>query len=258
MLCNVKGIVIRAAEYGENDKLLTLLTHEMGKVVVCVKGGRSIKCKHMPSCELFAYSEFQLYEKQGKYWVRDSYLCESFFRIRRALDPMYLGQYLCEVTCDFALYDMPDESLLRLLLNSLFLLCSDKKDRRIVKCAFELKAASLEGYLPDITECCSCNGMSDTVYFDAIEGGILCLKCKDEFNSTQESYDAMSVAPIYVLDKTILDAMSYIINAPIEKVFSFNVPDYELDHLSVVCEAYLLHQMEHGFKTLDFYKSLQK
>lgn len=258
MLCNVKGIVIRVAEYGENDKLLTLLTHEMGKVVVCVKGGRSIKCKHMPSCEIFAYSEFQLYEKQGKYWVRESYLCESFFRIRRELDPMYLGQYLCEVTCDFALYDMPDESLLRLLLNSLFLLCSDKKDRRIVKCAFELKSASLEGYLPDITECSCCSGTSDNVYFDAIEGCIICAKCKDEMNNTQQMFDSVSAAPVYMLDRTMLDAMSYIISSPIEKTFSFNMPDDELDRFSAVCEAYLLHQMEHGFKTLDFYKSLQK
>ena len=79
MLCNVKGIVLRCSDYADNDKLLTLLTHEMGKVVVCVKGGRSIKSKHMPSCEVFSYSEFQLYEKGGRYWVRESFLCESFF-----------------------------------------------------------------------------------------------------------------------------------------------------------------------------------
>lgn len=258
MLCNVKGIVIRTVEYGENDKLLTLFTHEMGKVVVCVKGGRSIKCKHMPSCELFSYSEFGLYEKQGKYWVRESYLCESFFKIRRELETMYLGQYLCDVVCEFALYDMQDESLLRLLLNSLFLLCSDKKDRRIVKSAFELKACSIEGFSPDISECCICSTEPDSGYFDAIAGNLICNKCKSNLNDNTFELSENSVSSVLYLDKTMLDTMTFVINSPIEKTFSFNLPEAELVHFCEICEMYLLHQMERGFKTLDFYKSLLK
>ena len=258
MLCKVKGVVIRNAEYGDSDKLLTLLTHEMGKVVVCVKGGKSIKSKHMPSCELFAYSEFQLYEKQGRFWVRESYLCESFFSIRRALEPMYLGQYLCDVTCDYALHDMPDESLLRLLLNSLYLLTSDKKDRRIVKCVFELKSAAIEGFMPDINECSGCGCKSSDMFFDAIEGVVLCSECKSGINSSDSPFGIEQAAPVYILDSSILDAMRYILHSPIERSFSFVLPDEELSRLSVVCEAYLLHQMEHSFKTLDFYKMLQK
>ncbi len=256
MLCNVKGIVLKTAEYGENDKLLTLLTHEKGKMLVCVKGGRSIKCKHMPSCELFAYSEFQLYEKQGKYWVRESYLCESFFRIRRALEPMYLGQYLCEVTAEFALFDIADGELLRLLLNSLYLLCSDKKDRRIVKSTFEMKAASIEGFSPDLTGCTYCGAITHHMYFEAIEGCVVCDACKGMLNRNEEVYEKMALSPLLVLDRSLIDAMSFIINAPIEKAFSFALPCSELDMLSSVCEAYLLHQLERGFKTLDFYNSL--
>ena len=258
MLCNVKGIVLRSAEYGESDKLLTLLTHEKGKLVVCVKGGKSIKSKHMPSCELFAYSEFALYEKGGKYWVRESYLCESFFRVRRELEPMYLGQYLCEVACEFALYDMPDDTLLRLLLNSLFLLCSDSKDRRIIKAAFELKAASVEGFLPNIEGCAFCGKMTDTVYFEAIEGDIVCSECKNRLNRNEEVYERMAASPVLILDRSLIDAVSYIIKAPVEKVYSFSLPDRELDRLSAVCETFLLHQVEHGFRTLDFYKTLQR
>lgn len=259
MLCKVKGIVIRSAEYGESDKLLTLLTHEMGKVVVCVKGGKSLKSKHMPSCELFSYSEFSLYEKQGRFWVRESFLCESFYSIRRDLEPMYLGQYFSDVTCDFALHDTPDEPLLRLLLNSLYLLCSDKKDRRIVKSVFELKAASIEGFMPDITECSECGCSSSDMFFDAIEGVLLCSECKSRMNHSVVGYcGAEQSLPIFILDRSTLDAMLYIIHTPIERAFSFTLPDTELECLSEVCEAYLLHQMEHGFKTLDFYKTLQK
>ena len=256
MLCNVKGIVLRCSDYADNDKLLTLLTHEMGKVVVCVKGGRSIKSKHMPSCEVFSYSEFQLYEKGGRYWVRESFLCESFFKIRRSLESMYLGQYFCEVTGEFSLHDIADDDLLRLVLNSLFLLSAEKKDRRIIKSAFELKAASIEGFLPDISECMICSSDKGIAYFDAIEGCAICSECKSKMNKAAAGEQQIVKNPILVLDPSIIDAMNYIISAPIEKVFSFSLPDDELDILSKVCETYLLHQLERGFTTLDFYNSL--
>ena len=258
MLCKVKGVVLKSIECGENDRLLTLFTHEKGKLIVSVKGGRSMKSKHMPSCEMFAYSEFELYEKQGRYWVRESYLCESFFQIRRSLETMYLGQYLCEVACEFALFDESDEPLLRLVLNSLYLLCGDKKDLRIVKSVFELRSASLEGFMPDISGCAFCSDLTENMYFDAIEGNLICNKCKAKLNRNQEDSQSSVLYPVVMLDVTLLEAFNYIINAPIEKVFSFSLPEKELDDLSRVCEIYLLHQLERGFKTLDFYNSLHK
>ncbi len=256
MLCKVKGVVIKSVEYGDNDKLLTLLTHEKGKMVVCVKGAKSMKSKHMPSCELFAYSEFELYERMGKYWARETYLCESFFQIRRSLETMYLGQYICDITCEFALFDQPDETLLRLFLNSMHLLCSDKKDRRIIKSVFEIKSASIEGFMPDITSCVLCGKITEQVYFDAIEGNIICSKCKDKLNREKYDYENIALSPIHYLDSSLFDAIVYIISSPIEKSFAFSLPDKELNELCVVCEAYILHQLERSFKTLEFYNSL--
>ena len=169
---------------------------------------------------------------------------------------MYLAQYLCDVAQEFSLHDIQDEELLRLILNSLFLLSRGKKDRRIIKSAFELKSASIEGFLPDITGCMICSHKDDIMYFDAIEGGVICSKCKDKINKSEIQEENFATTPILVLDRSLLDAMNYIINSPIEKVFSFSLPDKELDMLSNVCQTYLLHQLERGFTTLDFYNSL--
>ncbi len=256
MLCKVKGVVLKANEYGDNDKLLTLLTHEKGKMTVCVKGAQSLKCKHMPSCELFSYSEFELYERSGKYWVRESYLCESFFTVRRTLETMYLGEYICELTNEFALFDEIDEPLLRLFLNTMHLISLGTKDRRIIKSTFELKSASLEGYLPDLLGCRYCSNLSEHMYFDAIEGNLTCYQCKERINRENFDYEKMSLSPILYIDTSIFDALVYIVTSPIEKAFSFSLPDKELTELSFVCEAFVLHQLERSFKTLEFYNSL--
>ena len=44
MLCTVDGLVLRARDYGENDRLITILTAD-GKMTVIAKGARSLKSK---------------------------------------------------------------------------------------------------------------------------------------------------------------------------------------------------------------------
>ena len=54
----------------------------------------------------------------------------------------------------------------------------------------------------------------------------------------------------------VLDAMRYICACDSRKLFSFSVSADTLDALSSITESYLSTQLERGFSTLDFYKSL--
>ena len=59
-----------------------------------------------------------------------------------------------------------------------------------------------------------------------------------------------------VPQKTVLEAMRYICHCDSKKLFSFQAGEDTLQQLSEVTEAYLATQLERGFSTLDFYKSL--
>ena len=61
------GIVISERDIGENDKLLVVLTERYGKLLVIVKGGKSMRNRHIPSTQLFAYSVLGL-RKKGNYY----------------------------------------------------------------------------------------------------------------------------------------------------------------------------------------------
>ena len=50
--------------------------------------------------------------------------------------------------------------------------------------------------------------------------------------------------------------MRYVMECPIERIFSFRVSDADADALSVSCEQYLLHHLGRGFDTLKFYKEV--
>ena len=54
----------------------------------------------------------------------------------------------------------------------------------------------------------------------------------------------------------MLDALRYICACDSKKLFSFELPADALEQLASVTESYLAAQLERGFSTLDFYKSL--
>ena len=54
----------------------------------------------------------------------------------------------------------------------------------------------------------------------------------------------------------VLEAMRYICLCDPKRIFSFQLGEEKLAQLANLTEAYLLTQLERGFSTLDFYKSL--
>ena len=58
------------------------------------------------------------------------------------------------------------------------------------------------------------------------------------------------------VNASVLDAMRYICLCDPKKLFSFRLGDDTMEKLSALTEAYLTTQLERGFSTLDFYKSL--
>ena len=54
----------------------------------------------------------------------------------------------------------------------------------------------------------------------------------------------------------VLAALRYLLASPLEKCFSFSLSPDGLKELGYVAEAFLLAQLQRGFKTLDFYHTL--
>ena len=55
----------------------------------------------------------------------------------------------------------------------------------------------------------------------------------------------------------VLDTMRYICSCDSKRLFAFSTGKETLEILSQLTESYLSTQLERGFSSLDFYKSLQ-
>lgn len=245
MHLKIQALVLRVTDYNDRDALLTLLSRNHGKMTVKARGLRRKNSPLVAPCQLLAYGEFVLFEYKGQYTVNEGYSIELFQALRRDLTKLSLGTYFAQVAELVSQEDLPNPELLSLLLNSLHGLTKLNLPEVMVKAVFELRAACLAGYTPDLFGCHVC-GNQEPDRFDLSEGQLECHGCRH----LGVSGIRMPVTP------SVLDAMRYICYCDPKKLFAFQVGQDTMERLADISEAYLTTQLERGFSTLDFYKSL--
>lgn len=245
MYLSIQGIVLRVTDYNDKDALLTLLTRRHGKLTVKARGLRRKNSPLIAPCQLLAYGEFTLFEYRGQYTINEANALELFTPLRRDLTKLSLATYFAQAAEVLSQEDMPSPELLSLLLNCLFALCKLPLPEKQIKAVFELRAACLSGYTPDLFGCHECGSQSPD-RFDLSAGMLECRDCR----SVGSTGIRMPVTP------AVLEAMRYICLCDPKKLFSFQIGPEPLGLLGDLTESYLATQLERSFSTLDFYKSL--
>ena len=257
MLTKVQGLIIRTVDLKESDRLVTLFTKEKGLITAIAKGARSLRSRQMSSTTQFCYGSYVLYQKGDYYWIKESELIESFFDIRSDIERLALAQYLCEVL-SYITVEEGEETLLRLSLNSLYAIASGKYNLDLIKGAFEIRASSIIGFMPDVMGCSECGGKDGDFYLDIMDGSLLCYECNSMNRSESPTVSDLGESRIVsLLSSSARVAIMYCVHAPLERLFSFRIPTEDMHLFSRACEEYLIHHIERSFKTLDFYKEVK-
>lgn len=248
MHVTTKALVLRGMDYKESDKILTLLTSDMGKLTVSARGCRRRGSPIAAGCQLLCWSEMVLYEYQGRWAVKEANTERQFRGVRDDLEKLALACYLAEVTEVLAVEGLPSPELLSLILNSLHALEKLKKPHALIKAAFELKAMCLAGYEPLLDGCAVCGAETPAdPRFHLREGVLHCASCRSGMG------DGISMP----MDEAGLKAMQHIAWGDPKRLFSISMGEESLKRFSDLAEAYLHTQLERGFHTLDFYKSIK-
>ena len=244
MYLTIQAIVLRVTDYNDRDALLTVLSRSHGKLTIKARGLRRKNSPLIAPCQLLAFGEFTLFEYKGQYTVNEAHSLELFSQLRRDLTKLSLGTYFAQVAEVISQEDMPNPELQSLLLNCLYALSKLELSEAKVKAAFELRAACLAGYMPDLFGCHNC-GNQNPDRFDISEGLLECHSCR-----------GMGGGIRMPVTRAVLEAMRYICLCEPKRLLSFDIGSENQEKLSNLTEAYLTTQLERGFSTLDFYKSL--
>ena len=212
----------------------------------------------MSSTMQFCYSSFVLFKKDDKYTVRDAELIESFFGIRDSIEGLALAAYIADVLSDVTTAE-GDRDLLRLSLNSLYAISTGKYSLPAVKAAFEMRAASILGFMPDVLGCTECGERRGEFFFDIMGGYVECPACRKRRAATEvPDPEDRERHIVRILSEPAHAALSYAIHSPLERLFSFKLTDEDQRLFSLAAEDYITNQLERSFKTLDFYNKVKR
>lgn len=256
------SLILRATDRGDNDKLLTVLTADRGKFYAILKGAHSMRHRQAAATEPYTWSNVEYYEKGGVKWIRNATAIETFPDLRYDMEKLFLAAYFCEVAGDLSDEREPAGEILPLTLNALHMLATTKGEDARIKAAFEMRAACIGGFRPDLSHCRCCRKpvVGDS-FLDIMNGALVCTDCHthaEGLTPLAPKEDLRERTILCQLSPGSAAALSYVAGAEPKRIFAFRITDErEQGEFSRAAENYLLHHLERGFTTLENLKKLE-
>ena len=263
MRCTCDGLVIRESAYGENDKLVTVLTADRGKVVMIAKGARSMKSRSQSLCRLFTYANIEYYEKNGRKWMSGGSVNDSFFGLSSDVEGFALASYVVQLAYEITGEEMPAPEVMQMTLNTVYAINAKLKPLPLIKSAYEIFAAEISGFSPDMSGCDLCGEpVAKSGWLDVMNGRLICERCLSDMGKgapLPETDKFMTQNIILPIDASAIAAWRYVATAPPKRVFAFSVTSEESrKRLERAAETYILNHLERNFEALEFYNEIKE
>jgi len=239
----ITGIVIRQINVGDYNKMLTVLSSQLGKISVWAKGIRSAKNASSPACGLLCYSEFVVYPRGEAYSLSDATVIESFYHLRENVENLATGMYFADLAGHVCEEAVPSADILKLLLNSLYYLEKNLKPKKELRLMYELRLLALAGFMPETGNCSVC-GSGEIEFFDSEIGGALCVKHKT-LSSKKITYETLCVIKFYLF-------------SGLKEALETNADEKDIKNALVISEDFIKSHIGKNLKTLEYLKNVSE
>lgn len=216
----ITGLVIKDEPYGDNAKIIHVLTHNNGILRLKATGANNIKGSYYSAIQPFTYSEFSVAKGRGGYFtITGGVVKNGFFKIGKNIETYTLACYFSSAVTRVAVNDDASDDILRLILNCLYAMSELGYSAERVKPVFEIKLASVCGFAPDFRFCSECGKESDGFLFDFFSFGTVCKSCWGKLGVMEKSERYIK------LSQNIVNIIEFICNCNLKHILSVNVSE---------------------------------
>ena len=193
MEIKVNALVIKAIDYKDNDRILTLYSLEKGKITAGIKGVKKAGAKLKFASEPFCFAEYILAEKGGRYTVISASYLDSFYDLRLDINKYYLSAVISELLSVHTESEISDPELFDLAINAIKNICY--QDNELFYLAnFLFKFIENQGYGIGSVTCAGCDSLIESrVFFRYKDATFSCEDCliDDYTEIRKETYNAL-------------------------------------------------------------------
>ena len=235
----VTGMVIGTSPINEYDRRVVLLTKERGKITAFARGARRQHSAMLASTQLFAFGTFRVYEGKNAYTLVAAEISNYFEDIPKDPVKACYGSYFLEMASYYARENNNEVELLKLVYQTLRIMCKESVPLPLIRAIYELRIFVVNGEYPETFHCVKCGNKEELFHFSSLKSGVVCNQCLGDNGQ------------LFYVSSSTLYTMQYIITAPIERLYTFNVSDSVLHELQKIMMHYIYEHIDRPFKSLE-------
>lgn len=242
-----EAIVLRRLDYGEADRILTLLTRSQGKVRAIAKGVRRPRSRSAAHLDLFVHSRMLLARGRNLDVVTQCERVHDAGHIAGDLVRTAYASLIAEVVDKVLEERHPVADVFELVANSLQRLNHPEADPRAEAGYFLMRILNLLGYAPQLQQCVHCEQAlpEEPTRFSPLLGGVLCPACN--------RFDG-GASPISVNTLKVLRVMA----SQDDGLFArLRLSGDVLRELELALEQQLEYHLDRRLKSLEFLQTIR-
>jgi DNA repair protein RecO (recombination protein O) len=175
-----EGIVLRQYPLAESDRIVVVLTRDVGMLRGVAPGARKLKSRIGGCLEPLNHVRLQVYSREGADLcrIRSCELVHSYLGRTPGLEHVYVYEYMAELIQELVPESSPNPLFFRLLLASIEAGEKQGPSEALTR-YFEIWCLRLSGLLPSYDSCAKCgSSVRDGEFYARIETGqALCSAC---------------------------------------------------------------------------------
>ncbi|HVR88726.1 MAG TPA: DNA repair protein RecO [Candidatus Limnocylindria bacterium] len=173
-----EAIVLKTHDFGETDRILTLLTRHFGKVRVVAKGIRKPTSRLAGHAEPLTHATYQLARGRNLDVLTGAESLAMYRELRADLRGIAAGWYIAELADRFSVERSPSAPLFDLVETALRHLSAGAHSALVCRW-FDLQLLDRTGFRPELGQCVQCRiGPDEVTNAWIVEaGGLVCARC---------------------------------------------------------------------------------
>lgn len=230
-----KGIILAQSNMGDNDKMVTILTPDLGKIGCAAKGARRPKSALMSGTQFLCFGDFIIYKGVNSYRINSCEPIEIFYNIRLDIDKLDYASRVAKIVGDVTKENQSAYKVLQLVLNTIYMISESDKALDFILSIFKIRLLSIIGFRPLVEHCANCEEKDNLRYFSFKDNGLKCNVCGKQDKGAIEISEATE------------KALKYIIWAEPKKIFSFEMSSENQKQLELIAKIYLNNCLEREY-----------
>lgn len=241
------ALIIKRRDFGEADRLLTVLTPSHGKMDVIAKGARKPSSTKTGHVELFTRAELLIHRGRELHIATQAVMQESYLPLREDLTRGAYASYAAELLDRFTLEGDDELGGLYALLDAALKHISFDDDPRLAVRYYELHLLDQVGFRPELQECVFTHEplQPRDQFFSVAEGGVV---------SPEAARHTTALTPITV---NTLKLLRHIQRSPYEQVKSLTISPAIHAEVERILLGYITYLLERQLQSVEFIRRIR-